>query len=125
MALIAFTGNHIISLLVNDLLDNCRLTADRINCHNTSLDVQDVQQERDSRNFIGLIRCAQLSQYQCVGCCPSTDHMQWCQINWSIACTTGGFAINRDDFCGKLVAEVGDPGKKTALKRVRVKSRKD
>ena len=73
--LISFQANHIIRLLINDLLANFALTSHRINGHDRAFENQQCQQFRDGRDLIGFVIDLALSKDEFLATGPSRNHV--------------------------------------------------
>ena len=67
VALIAFTGQHVILFLCDNLLGNRNLAAECINRDHAPLQVKHLEQQRTGSDLIRFVGRADLSEHQAVG----------------------------------------------------------
>ena len=74
-ALVAFEGEDILSLLVEDFPGNLALAAQGIDGDDGALDRQHIEKRRDGDDLVGFVRHFDLAEHQTLARCESGHHV--------------------------------------------------
>ena len=118
LALIALQTQHVVSMVVPNLLGDPLLTTHRINGDNTAIDTQQVEQFGNSRDFVGFGIDFALAQTYPIGGRPGIHQVNSPFANRFVLAAHHRFAINRDDLPLGDREHLVNPTPKTSLKGV-------
>src|SRR6266446_2136510 len=118
MLLVTFHGQDIVPAASNNLSGDFFLTTHGVDAHQRSLQVQQLQQGRNGRDFVALIIHSYLSQRQVGLGCPGTDQVQRTPVRPRRAAQR--LAVDGDVAHAEEVGNRAQPGQATALKRTRL-----
>ena len=126
LALISLERQHIVCLLVDNALRNVGLAdgyirpAHRIYRHDASRYVQQLEQFRNRRNFIGFIIDFTLTQQQPILTSPGTDQMNRVLADGAIPTAPRGLTINGNHLAARHHKHLRYPARKPRLERRRI-----
>jgi len=122
----ALQGQEIVATLVPNLLSDGRLTAHRINGHQTTFDGSQREEVRNGGKLIGLFLRFDLAYHKAtlLGT-PRREHGQGRGRGGPIEGGPDGFAIERDECPRGELCDGLRPGQKALLKMFRIETRKD
>src|SRR5579859_5915354 len=120
MLVIAFDDQSVIAAALDDLRGDFFLTAHGIDRHQSTVKVQQLQEQRNRRDFIGFGSDGDLAEAEVLSAGPGADQVQWFEFGRPRA--TQGLAIDRHVFDPQGGADRLDPAAKAGLKGVRIEA---
>ena len=122
---VAFQGEYVIASLVDDLLRNLFLAAHSVHGHNTTRQLQQLQQLGNGRNLIGLVIHFDLSQHQVIGAGPGTHHVNGGSARGAVKGVAQGLAVDGNDLSLGEIPDSLNPVDEAVLELPRVQASKD
>ncbi len=119
-ALIALERQHVVRLLLHELLGDHALTAHRVNRDNAARQCQQAEQGGQRGNLVRLCLDGDLAQEQPIGRRPRPDEMQRSVPGTMIMRAPHARPIQCNHLTGGLHRTGGNPGQEAALKPGRV-----
>ena len=120
LALVSLYCKDIISFLRLNLPGNLFLCAHCIYCDDTTANIQDFQQVRNSCDFVAFILNFSLSYHQLTLACPGVGQMDGFLPICLIMGSTHGFPIDCDNLPGRHIHNIPDPFHEAVLELFRI-----
>ena len=123
-ALVAFQRQHVVGLLVDDLLCDVALAAHRIDGDDRAFDRHQVEQFRDCHYFVRLLRHLDLAEHEALAGGEGGDHVDRRLAALAVVGAAQGLAVDRD-HAFRRAGQRGDPGDEAALELIGIQGSED
>jgi hypothetical protein len=113
--LVAFDGQHVVGLLLDDLLGDLGLAAHGVDSHHRPGHFQQIEQLGDGSDLVALLRDGHLAQADLVGRRPGADQMEGRFAGRLVEALSQGLAIDGDHLADGDLVQFADPGHQAAI----------
>ena len=125
LRLVVPNSEQIVSAFLHDFLGDVGLTARSVDCDETALEVQQLQQAWDGLDFIRSLCRPNLAEDDAVRGTPSADHRDESAAARLLERPSQDLPIDRDNAIIRRRRNAPHPGRKHGLERFRVELRED